>query len=310
MRDFWWHNRGEKRVHWVAWKKVCRPLGKGGLGVRELKAFNIVLLAKQGWRLITKPNSLLSLVLKAKYFPHCSFWDAQVGGRPSLTWRSILLAKEVLRKGCEERSVADAPGEIRQIWKPSKKGIFSVRSAYEVFLGLADQQLASTSRPFPMLTEDCEHFWRHLWVIVAPPRVRLQIWRFCYDAVPTMANLAKRQKEVDTHCHMCEAEVETLQHILLECPFARMAWGLSNLPWCHVRDWREGAAAWFSAVMKRLDKEEGAWFITLCWALWQNRNRRRMEGSVSDPQRVVRQAQLFLRNYVDARNKLKLGLLK
>ncbi|KAL0406466.1 UNVERIFIED_CONTAM: putative mitochondrial protein [Sesamum latifolium] len=29
MADFWWHNRGEKWVYWIAWRKMCRPLREG-----------------------------------------------------------------------------------------------------------------------------------------------------------------------------------------------------------------------------------------------------------------------------------------
>ncbi|KAL0433785.1 UNVERIFIED_CONTAM: putative mitochondrial protein [Sesamum latifolium] len=84
MRDFLWHSRGDKRVHWVVWRKMCRSVGEGGMGFRNLRAFNIALLAKQGWRVMTKPTSLLSRVLRAKYFPHCSFWEAPVGSHPPL----------------------------------------------------------------------------------------------------------------------------------------------------------------------------------------------------------------------------------
>ena len=45
---------------------------------RDLKAFNLTLLAKQGWRIQQSPNSLIHRVLKAKYFMN-SFMDAQVG---------------------------------------------------------------------------------------------------------------------------------------------------------------------------------------------------------------------------------------
>ncbi|KAL0290929.1 UNVERIFIED_CONTAM: putative mitochondrial protein [Sesamum calycinum] len=85
MANFWWHSKGERCTHWVGWSEMCKPKEEGGLGFRELKTFNRALLAKQGWRLIKKPDSLVSQTLKAKYFPGLSFLDAQLGSRPSLT---------------------------------------------------------------------------------------------------------------------------------------------------------------------------------------------------------------------------------
>ena len=71
----------------------------GGMGFRDLKAFNLALLAKQGWRILKNPSSLVHRVYKAKYFAKDSFLHAQLGRRPSYAWQSIMAAKEVIVKG-------------------------------------------------------------------------------------------------------------------------------------------------------------------------------------------------------------------
>ena len=41
-----------------------------GMGFRDFHEFNLALLARQCWRLITKPNHLWANVIKARYFPN------------------------------------------------------------------------------------------------------------------------------------------------------------------------------------------------------------------------------------------------
>ena len=64
-----------------------------------MKNFNDALLAKQAWRVLTNEYSLMSMVLKGKYFPHSSFLDAKVNSGASYTWRSIASARETHLKG-------------------------------------------------------------------------------------------------------------------------------------------------------------------------------------------------------------------
>lgn len=51
---------------------------RGSLGFKDLQTLNDALLAKQIWRLITKPNSLISKVLKQKYFLKGDLFQAKV----------------------------------------------------------------------------------------------------------------------------------------------------------------------------------------------------------------------------------------
>ena len=88
---------------WLSWEKMCTPKETGGMGFRDLKAFNLALLAKQGWRLQTCTNSLFYRVFQAKYFPNGDFLLATLGTKPSYAWRSIFAAQQIVRKGSNWR---------------------------------------------------------------------------------------------------------------------------------------------------------------------------------------------------------------
>lgn len=80
-------------------EKLCLPKEKGRIWFRDLKNFNKVLLVKPGWRLQNHLNSLFLRVFKVKYFPNYDFAQANLGRHPSYTWRSIITAQEVVKKG-------------------------------------------------------------------------------------------------------------------------------------------------------------------------------------------------------------------
>ena len=90
ISDFWWGDgiKG-KPIHWVSWDKLCTNKEDGGMGFRQLKSFNLALLAKQAWRIGTQTSTLLHQIYKDKYFPNSDFFQATEGSRPSWTWRGI-----------------------------------------------------------------------------------------------------------------------------------------------------------------------------------------------------------------------------
>jgi hypothetical protein len=69
------------------------------MGFRDNEDFNQALLAKQAWRLVTKPDSLCVRVLKAWYFSDGTFWNVGHPKRSSYTWKSILRGRDLLKEG-------------------------------------------------------------------------------------------------------------------------------------------------------------------------------------------------------------------
>jgi len=62
--DFWWGSTTDrKNMHWIRWSNLCKAKKEGGLGFRDLRAFNLALLAKQIWRIQTHNESLMAKVL-------------------------------------------------------------------------------------------------------------------------------------------------------------------------------------------------------------------------------------------------------
>ena len=50
QRGFIWGGMGdEQKLHLVNWNQVCRPIGVGGLGIRNVHKFNQALLGKWLW---------------------------------------------------------------------------------------------------------------------------------------------------------------------------------------------------------------------------------------------------------------------
>ena len=111
---FWWCTKqNNKGLHWIAWKSICIPQDKGGLGFRDFRNFNLALLAKQLWRLIQHPTSLLARVLKGRYFRLSTPVDVTRASSPSYVWRSLMAAQPLLKAGLR-RSIGT--GNNTMVW--------------------------------------------------------------------------------------------------------------------------------------------------------------------------------------------------
>ncbi|XP_074342400.1 putative mitochondrial protein AtMg00310 [Apium graveolens] len=99
----WGRAPTEKGIKWISRKRLCAPKSYGGLDVREIRNFNLAMLAKQSWRLLTNANPLVSEIMKEKYYPKTDFLDARMGNNSSYMWRSLMAVMKVLKAGARRK---------------------------------------------------------------------------------------------------------------------------------------------------------------------------------------------------------------
>ena len=66
----------------MSWKRLSTPKIFGGMGFKSFKAFNMAMVGKQAWKLVSNLDSLITRVLKAKYFPRGDYHGVVIGHNP------------------------------------------------------------------------------------------------------------------------------------------------------------------------------------------------------------------------------------
>lgn len=93
-------------------------------------------------------------------------------------------------------------------WSASSDGAFSVSSAYKLVLG----NHASTFD------------WKKIWKLDLPPRIRHFLWLAAHNRLLTREACMKRNISSSASCPRCGAAVETILHVLRDCPSSRAIW--------------------------------------------------------------------------------------
>ena len=105
------------------------------------------------------------------------------------------------------------------IWSLTPSGMFTTKSAYNVLVTRNATNHASTSSP-----ERQRQFWRNLWQLRVPNKLKHFAWRACNKALPTLSNLVRRHIATNEVCNACQAQSEDTLHALWSCPKLELDW--------------------------------------------------------------------------------------
>ncbi|XP_074377017.1 putative mitochondrial protein AtMg00310 [Apium graveolens] len=105
MAKFFWNtsSTGGSKINWMSRERMAKHKHSGGLGFKNLCEFNLAMLGKLCWSLLTNEDSFVTRIYKARYYVDKNFLEASIGNSPSFIWRSIVEAKEVISDGSSWR---------------------------------------------------------------------------------------------------------------------------------------------------------------------------------------------------------------
>jgi ribonuclease HI len=123
------------------------------------------------------------------------------------------------------------------------------------------------------------------------------MWRILNNALPVKDNLLYKGINCDPFCSYCNTKIETINHIFMECDWARQAWfacpltiNMDNMKIKTVPDW-------IDYMLQQAQKKDIQTLSTIMYSIWLARNDREFNGKYLPPEEMVRRAMTNLHDY-------------
>ena len=176
------------------------------------------------------------------------------------------------------------------IWPGCKDGNYSVKSGYQLLCESETLGAASSSD-----SSKQNLFWKRVWKLHIPNKIKVFLWRVCSNALPTMENLKRRRVLEDAKCKSCLAAEENTLHAIWSCEKLQHIW-FPCFSWVQTEHPQiPEVQELISLVGQRSDKLE--LFAVVAWFIWNHRNRLRLneKGLASD--RILQTVWHILRSF-------------
>lgn len=113
-------------------------------------------------------------------------------------------------------------------------------------------------------------FWKKLWKLRVPPKVKNLLWRAASNCLPTKTMLRSKHVQVDSLCPLCQQQRESISHCLVQCSFARSCWARVDVE----TDMEAGIsfATWLDGCLKLTQGETRKMIAMVCWTIWTAQN--------------------------------------
>ena len=179
------------------------------------------------------------------------------------------------------------PQEDCTVWPQSRDGNYSVKTGYQLLGELENRGAASGSN-----SADSRNFWKGIWSLRIPNKIKHFGWRACTESLPTLANLYRRKVVGSPFCSNCERACETALHALWECDNVLGCWGHG---FNKLRSQDLGAGSFANLVFSVRQQEESMeLFMVVAWFIRSRRNKMHFNEKHLPPEKVLDAATTLL----------------
>lgn len=197
------------------------------------------------------------------------------------SWDHVLVRDNFWEQDAEEilRIPVNPDLDDRPAWHFDKRGMFTVKSAYNVFCEEQKNRRGGRAEGSNPAGPDREDVWQKLWKLKCPGKVKHFLWRLGHNTHALCVNLKMRSMDVDTRCFVCRRLDEDGGHLFFKCKYVKELWlnmGLQDE--CNQMTALNSGKEVLKYLVNLKD-EKMIVITTLMWVWWGERNRIR-EGEV------------------------------
>ncbi|KAL5577325.1 hypothetical protein UlMin_019024 [Ulmus minor] len=145
-------------------------------------------------------------------------------------------------------------------------------------------------------------WWRKLWGMNLPPKVKVCGWKLCKGWLPTIITLAHRGMVVNSNCFRCGLGPETILHTIWGCDLAKKVWKLSGFNHIIEIFGENDILGFWAHVSEHLDENNFRLFLVLAWQFWNARNDHYHGNSCPHASHLFSWSMNFLSEFLDVMN--------
>lgn len=156
-------------------------------------------------------------------------------------------------------------------------------------------EIAALDTVRPIVSAAQKSFWKNIWKLNIPGKIKHFLWRSCTNSLPSKENLRKIAIPIDPICHLCSRENESILYALWGCTKVQTVWAI-DFGWVDKNKAESGS---FSDLVQLFQEKPHtvSLFSITAWSIWYHRNKSRLQEPSLPLARIAGFAWEYLRSF-------------